>query len=116
MREKTQIEHPKIFKTQRIQTQKGGGHHRRAHSVVSFRLFDDIMMDLSLSDAFNNEGGSGGGGGRSSTASLDEIGSEDDLFSTYIDVDKLGGADQSGVEGNGNGNGEKSGGGGGGRR
>ena len=115
MREKTQIEHPKIFKTQRIQTQKGGGHHRRAHSEVSFRLFDDIMMDLSLSDAFN-DGGGGGGGGGGSTASLDEIGSEDDLFSTYIDVDKLGGADQSGVEGNGNGNGEKSGGGGGGRR
>ncbi|XP_050281124.1 transcription factor RF2b-like [Quercus robur] len=58
--------------------------------------------------------GGGGGGGGSSTASLDEFGSEDDLFSTYIDVDKLSGADQSGVEGNGNGNGEKSGGGGGG--
>ena len=96
---------------------KGGGHHRRAHSEVSFRLSDDMMMDLSPSDAFNGEGGcggGGGGGGGSSTASLDEIGSEDDLFSTYIDVDKLGGADQSGVEGNGNGNGEKSGGGGGG--
>ncbi|XP_075633268.1 transcription factor RF2b [Castanea sativa] len=89
---------------------KGGGHHRRAHSEVSFRLSDDMMMDLSPSDAFNG----GGGGGGSSTASLDEIGSEDDLFSTYIDVDKLGGADQSGVEGNGNANGEKSGGGGGG--
>ncbi|XP_030963439.1 transcription factor RF2b-like [Quercus lobata] len=97
---------------------KGGGHHRRAHSEVSFRLSDDMMMDLSPSDAFNGGGGSGGGGGGggggSSTASLDEIGSEDDLFSTYIDVDKLGGADQSGVEGNGNGNGEKSGGDGGG--
>ena len=72
------------------------------------------MMDLSLFDAFNSGGGGSSGGDGSSIASLDEIGFEDDLFSTYIDVDKLGGADQSGVEGNGNGNGEKSGGGGGG--
>ncbi|KAJ6349120.1 hypothetical protein OIU77_006666 [Salix suchowensis] len=36
-----------------------------------------------------------GGGGGSSTGSLEEIGSEDDLFSTYIDVDKLTG-DNSG--------------------
>ncbi|KAI9118012.1 hypothetical protein K1719_010344 [Acacia pycnantha] len=66
-------------------------HHRRAHSEVNFRLPDD-MMDLSTSDPFN---------GGSSTASLDEIGSEDDLFSTYIDVDKLGGANGSGSGGNG---------------
>ncbi|XP_054819236.1 transcription factor RF2b-like [Prosopis cineraria] len=73
-------------------------HHRRAHSEVNFRLPDD-MMDLSPSDPFN---------GGSSTASLEEIGSEDDLFSTYIDVDKLGGANGSGSGGNGsdqNGNG-----------
>ncbi|CAJ2652824.1 transcription factor RF2b-like [Trifolium pratense] len=57
-------------------------HHRRAHSEVNFRLPDD-MMDLSPSDPFT---------GGSSTASLDEIGSEDDLFSTYIDMDKLGDA------------------------
>lgn len=56
-------------------------HHRRAHSEVSYRLRDD-MMDLSPSDPLN---------GGSSTASLEEIGSEDDLFSTYIDVEKLGG-------------------------
>ncbi|KAF7816230.1 transcription factor RF2b-like [Senna tora] len=68
-------------------------HHRRAHSEVSFRLPDD-MMDLSPSDPFN---------GGSSTASLEEIGSEDDLFSTYIDVDKLGGANGSGGGGGGNG-------------
>lgn len=67
-------------------------HHRRAHSEVSFRLPDD-MIDLSPSDPFN---------GGSSTASFEEIGSEDDLFSTYIDVEKLGagrggnGSDQSG--------------------
>ncbi|KAJ7959929.1 transcription factor RF2b-like [Quillaja saponaria] len=65
-------------------------HHRRAHSEVSFRMPDDIM-DLSPPDPFNNGW---------STAGLEEIGSEDDLFSTYIDVDKLGGggngSDQSG--------------------
>lgn len=83
---------------------RGGTHHRRAHSEVSFRLTDD-MADLS---PFNGCGGGGGGGG-SSTASLEEMGSEDDLFSTYIDVDKLG-ADQSGGEGNGvGGGGERSG-------
>ena len=53
---------------------------------MSFRLPDDmstIMMDLSPpTDPMNAAGGS-------STASLEEIGSEDDLFSTYIDVDKL---------------------------
>lgn len=41
------------------------------------------MMDLSPSNPLN--------GGGSSTASLEEIGSEDDLFFTYIDVEKLGG-------------------------
>ncbi|TKY56606.1 Transcription factor RF2b [Spatholobus suberectus] len=59
-----------------------GSHHRRAHSEVSFRLPDD-MMDLSPSDPF---------AGGSSTASMEEIGSEDDLFSTYIDVDGSGAA------------------------
>ncbi|XP_020237662.1 transcription factor RF2b [Cajanus cajan] len=69
----------------------GGSHHRRAHSEVSFRLPDD-MMDLSPSDPF---------AGGSSTASMEEIGSEDDLFSTYIDVGKFGGANGSGGGGNG---------------
>ncbi|KAL1332405.1 hypothetical protein HN51_061219 [Arachis hypogaea] len=67
-------------------------HHRRAHSEVSFRLPDD-MMDLSPSDPFT---------GGSSTASLEEIGSEDDLFSTYIDVEKLsggGGASNGSIQG-----------------
>ncbi|OMP02299.1 hypothetical protein COLO4_11212 [Corchorus olitorius] len=67
-------------------TRGGGAHHRRAHSEMSFRLPDDMsimMMDLSPpTDPIN-------AGGGSSTASLEEIGSEDDLFSTYIDVDKL---------------------------
>lgn len=49
-------------------------------------------MDLSPSEPFT---------GGSSTASLDEIGSEDDLFSTYIDMDKLGGSNGLGATGNG---------------
>ncbi|XVF05858.1 hypothetical protein REPUB_Repub05bG0209300 [Reevesia pubescens] len=64
----------------------GGGHHRRAHSEMSYRFPEDMsimMMDLSPPpDPMNAAGGS-------STASLDDMGSEDDLFSTYIDVDKL---------------------------
>lgn len=75
-------------------------HHRRAHSEMSFRLPDDMtmmMMDLSPSDPINGGGAGGGGrtgggggvGGGSSAGSFEEIGSEDDLFSTYIDVDKL---------------------------
>jgi len=52
-----------------------GPHHRRAHSEVSFRIPDD--MDLS-SEPFTG-------------SSTEEMGSEDDLFSTYIDVNKLGG-------------------------
>ncbi|XP_027930692.1 transcription factor RF2b-like [Vigna unguiculata] len=66
-------------------------HHRRALSEVSYRLPDD-MMDLSPSDPFN---------GGSSTASLEEIGSEDDLFSTYIDVEKLGSSTNGAGRGNG---------------
>ncbi|KAI5321529.1 PREDICTED: mRNAion factor [Prunus dulcis] len=66
--------------------------HRRAHSEVSFRLPQD-MMDLSAPD--QSKGGS-------STASLDEMGSEEDLFSTYIDLDKLGGCNCSDQSGGGN--------------
>jgi hypothetical protein len=49
-------------------------HHRRARSEVAFRFPDDL----------------GGGGG----GSFDEIGSEDDLFSTFMDMDKIAGADR----------------------
>ncbi|XVE58915.1 hypothetical protein DITRI_Ditri05aG0001200 [Diplodiscus trichospermus] len=68
-------------------TMRGGAaHHRRAHSEMSFRLPDDMSImitDLSPpTDPMN-------AGGGSTTASLDEMGSEDDLFSTYIDVDKF---------------------------
>ncbi|CAL0334751.1 unnamed protein product [Lupinus luteus] len=56
-------------------------HHRRSRPEMVFQLPDE-KMDLSPSDPFN---------GVSSTASLEEIGSEDDLFSTYIEVEKLSG-------------------------
>ncbi|MED6111708.1 hypothetical protein PIB30_054831 [Stylosanthes scabra] len=56
-------------------------HHRRAHSEVSFRLPED-MMDLSPFDPFT---------GGSSIASLEEIESEDDLFSTYVEKLSSGG-------------------------
>ncbi|XP_062188374.1 transcription factor RF2b-like [Phragmites australis] len=49
-------------------------HHRRARSEVAFRFPDDL--------------GRGGGG------SFDEIVSEDDLFSTFMDMDKIAGADR----------------------
>jgi hypothetical protein len=49
-------------------------HHRRARSEVAFRFSDDLA------------GGVGGG--------FDEIGSEDDLFSTFMDMDKIAGADR----------------------
>ena len=50
------------------------GHHRRARSEVAFRFPDDLA--------------GGGGGG------FDEIGSEDDLFSTFMDLDKIAGTDR----------------------
>ncbi|XP_050368335.1 transcription factor RF2b-like [Argentina anserina] len=71
--------------------------HRRAHSEVSFRLPEDLM-DLSGPDPFNAAG-----------SSADDLGSEEDLFSTYIDLDKLQSpADDNNNNGSGeNGGGEK---------
>lgn len=54
-----------------------GPHHRRAHSEVSFRIPDDLDL---VSDPFEN-GPSG---------SFEDFGSEDDLLSTYMDIEKLG--------------------------
>uniref|UniRef100_A0A5B6ZTQ5 Putative transcription factor RF2b isoform X1 n=1 Tax=Davidia involucrata TaxID=16924 RepID=A0A5B6ZTQ5_DAVIN len=51
-------------------------HHRRAHSEVNYRLPEDLDL---VSDPFDVPSGS-----------LDEIGSEDDLFCTYMDIEKLG--------------------------
>ncbi|CAL4939259.1 unnamed protein product [Urochloa decumbens] len=55
-------------------TARGGAHHRRARSEVAFRLPDDL--------------GLGGGGGPDGDG-FDEIGSEDDLFSTFMDIEKI---------------------------
>lgn len=76
---------------------RSGPYHRRAQSEVSFRLPEDMtmmMMDPAPSNPINcnsNGNGNGNGNGGSSTCSLEEIGSEDDLFSAYIDMDKLNG-------------------------
>ncbi|CAN0903639.1 Transcription factor RF2b [Linum grandiflorum] len=76
-----------IFNARPFAPPHGGPHHRRALSETNFRFPDDMsmmmMMDLSPSDPMASVGGG------SSTCSQEEIGSEDDLFSTYIDVDKL---------------------------
>lgn len=53
-----------------------GANHRRAHSEVNFRIPDD--MDLA-SDPFDAPSGS-----------FEEMGSEDDLFSTFMDIEKFG--------------------------
>uniref|UniRef100_A0A7N0UFW4 BZIP domain-containing protein n=1 Tax=Kalanchoe fedtschenkoi TaxID=63787 RepID=A0A7N0UFW4_KALFE len=53
-----------------------GAHHRRAHSEVSFRIPDDLDL---VSDPFDAPSGS-----------FEELGSEDDLFSTYMDIEKFG--------------------------
>ncbi|XP_073126363.1 transcription factor RF2b-like [Henckelia pumila] len=50
-------------------------HHRRAHSEVNFRLPEDLDL---VSDPFDAPAGS-----------LEEMGSEEDLFSTYMDIEKL---------------------------
>ncbi|KAK6145700.1 hypothetical protein DH2020_022520 [Rehmannia glutinosa] len=60
-------------------------HHRRAHSEVNFRLPEDLDL---VSDPFDAPAGS-----------FEEMGSEDDLFCTYMDIEKLsgGGAGGSGI-------------------
>ncbi|XP_019192119.1 PREDICTED: transcription factor RF2b-like isoform X2 [Ipomoea nil] len=53
-------------------------HHRRAHSEVNFRLPEDLDL---ASDPFDAAAPAG---------SFEEMGSEDDFFSTYMDIEKLG--------------------------
>ncbi|XP_057979371.1 transcription factor RF2b [Malania oleifera] len=53
-----------------------GSHHRRAHSELNFRIPDDLDI---FSDPFDVP-----------SASFEEIGSEDDLFRTYMDIEKFG--------------------------
>ncbi|KAJ0258259.1 bZIP transcription factor 18 [Hirschfeldia incana] len=50
-----------------------GPYHRRAHSEVQFRLPED----LDLSEPFGG---------------FEDLGSEDDIFCTYMDIEKLGGS------------------------
>ncbi|PPR86885.1 hypothetical protein GOBAR_AA33805 [Gossypium barbadense] len=61
-----------------------GSHHRRAHSEVQFRIPDELDLG---SDTFEG------------------LGSEDDLFYNYVDIEKLGGSskgpDEGGVSGSG---------------
>lgn len=51
-------------------------HHRRAQSEVNFRLPDDLDLGPDPFDA--------------PSGSFEELGSEDDLFCTYMDMEKLG--------------------------
>lgn len=53
-----------------------GSYHRRAQSEVQFRIPDDLDL---LQDPFEGP-----------SASFEELGSEDDLFCTYMDIEKLG--------------------------
>ncbi|XP_027110614.1 transcription factor RF2b-like [Coffea arabica] len=64
-------------------------HHRRAHSEVNFRLPEDLDL---VPDPFDVPAGT----------SFDEMGSEDDLFSTYMDIEKLGGSNNSNSNNNNN--------------
>lgn len=53
-----------------------GSYHRRSQSEVHFRIPDDVDL---LSDPFD-----------APSASFEELASEDDLFCTYMDIDKFG--------------------------
>nr|KJB67940.1 hypothetical protein B456_010G218700 [Gossypium raimondii] len=59
-----------------------GSHHRRAHSEVQFRIPDELDLG---SDTFEG------------------LGSEDDLFFNYVDIEKLGGSSKGPEEGGGSG-------------
>ncbi|KAG8046984.1 hypothetical protein GUJ93_ZPchr0008g13518 [Zizania palustris] len=54
-----------------------GMHHRRARSEVASRMPDDLNL------------GPGVGIGVSVGTGFDEIGSEDDLFSVFMDIEKI---------------------------
>ncbi|XVF41209.1 hypothetical protein PTKIN_Ptkin01aG0262000 [Pterospermum kingtungense] len=64
-------------------------YHRRAQSEVQFRIPDDLDL---VSDPFEG------------------LGSEDDLFCSYMDIEKLGGSSKGADEGGGGGAGSSSGG------
>lgn len=67
---------PMPLPTQFLATVRGP-HHRRAHSEVSFRIPDDL--DLGSDPCDNGLSGS-----------FEDFGSEDDLLSTYMDIEKFG--------------------------
>ncbi|KAJ8464548.1 hypothetical protein OPV22_027100 [Ensete ventricosum] len=55
-----------------------GSHHRRARSEQAFRVPNDLDVR------------GGGGDPMAAAGSVDEIGSEDDLFRTFMDIEKIG--------------------------
>ncbi|KAI3993660.1 hypothetical protein MKX01_002673 [Papaver californicum] len=63
-----------------------GSHHRRAHSEVNFRIPEDLDL---ISDPFDT-----------TTTSFEEMGSEDDLFCAYMDIEKFGSKVEDGGAGN----------------
>ncbi|KAI3888634.1 hypothetical protein MKW92_034729 [Papaver armeniacum] len=63
-----------------------GSHHRRAHSEVNFRIPEDLDL---ISDPFDT-----------TTTSFEEMGSEDDLFCAYMDIEKFGSKVEDGAAGN----------------
>ncbi|KAK2982416.1 hypothetical protein RJ640_026259 [Escallonia rubra] len=70
--------------------------HRRSQSEVNYRLPDDLDL---ASDPFDAPSGS-----------FEEMGSEDDLFCTYMDIEKLGSGLNDGGSDNAGGGGEAEGG------
>ncbi|KAJ7959542.1 transcription factor RF2b [Quillaja saponaria] len=52
-----------------------GSFHRRAHSEVHFRIPEELDLD---SDTFDG-----------TSATFEDLGSEDDLFCTYMDIEKI---------------------------
>ncbi|MCL7025838.1 hypothetical protein MKW94_030909 [Papaver nudicaule] len=67
-----------------------GSHHRRAHSEVNFRIPEDLDL---ISDPFDT-----------TTTSFEEMGSEDDLFCAYMDIEKFGSKVEDGGGNNNNNN------------
>ncbi|XP_062092339.1 bZIP transcription factor 18 [Humulus lupulus] len=74
-----------------------GSYHRRSQSEVQFRIPDDLDL---LSDPFDGPSGS-----------FEELGSEDDLFCTYMDIEKFGSKLDDGPSGHKNDNASGDGGG-----
>ncbi|WCJ20067.1 Basic-leucine zipper (bZIP) transcription factor family protein [Euphorbia peplus] len=76
----SELQNPQIFSHGQSFPIRNSG-HRRAHSEVNFRIPDDLDLGP---DPFKTSGCCPSG------SSFDELGSEDDLFCTYMDIEKLG--------------------------